>query len=114
MANVFKLKTKNAILTSEETLYTAQASKTAVVLGLVLANKGTATVKATVTLESDTSDTETNENVTLLHEVSLPINSTLEFFSGQKLILQATDVMKVKSDTASSLDVALSIMEQDV
>tara|TARA_B100000287_G_scaffold370825_1_gene368481 strand:+ start:213 stop:557 length:345 start_codon:yes stop_codon:yes gene_type:complete len=114
MANVFKLKTKADILTSAETLYTAQANKTAVVLGLVLANKGTATVKATVTLESNTSDTETNENVTLLHEVSLPVNSTLEFFSGQKLILQATDVMKVKSDTASSLDVTLSIMEQDV
>ena len=39
MANVFKLKTKADILTTAETLYTAQASKTAVVLGLVLATK---------------------------------------------------------------------------
>ncbi len=114
MANVFKLKTKNAILTTPEVLYTAQANKTAVVLGLVLANKGSATVKATVTLDSNTNDTEVNEDVTLLHEVSLPVNSTLEFFAGQKLILQANDVMNVKSDTAASLDVTLSIMEQDV
>ena len=113
MANVFMLKTLNAG-TSAGSIYQPASNKAAVVLGLVLANKGTTTITATVTLESSTSDNETNENVTLLHEVSIPMNSTLEFFSGQKLIVQYNDNIKIKSDTASSLDVALSIMEQDV
>ena len=109
MANVFKLKTKNAILTSAETLYTAQASKTAVVLGLVLANKGTATVKATVTLESDTSDTETNADVEVLTTTPIPGNSSLELLSGNKIVLQTTDLFKVYATGA--VDVTLSIME---
>ena len=111
MANVFKLKTKADILTSAETLYTAQASKTAVVLGLVLANKGTATVKATVTLESDTSDTETNETVFLVKDAPVPAGSTLELLAGNKVVLQATDVMKIACDVAAKIDATLSIME---
>jgi len=31
--------------------------------------------------------------------------------SGNKIVLQAGDIVKVKSNTASSLDAALSIME---
>ena len=110
MANVFKLKTKNEILhASAEDLYTVPSSKTAIVLGLILANKGTTAVKATVTLVNNDGN-----NVTILHQVTLPKNTTLEFFAGQKLVLNTSDIMRVQSDIASSLDVALSIMEQDV
>jgi hypothetical protein len=110
MANVFKLKTKNEIQhASAELLYSVPASKTAIVLGLVCANKGTSAVKATVTLIN-----ADGNNVTVLNAVTLPKNSTLEFFAGQKLVLNTTDQMKVQSDVALSLDVALSIMEQDV
>ena len=111
MANTFKIKTKADIPTTSTTLYTVPASTTSIVLGMVLTNKAASKIKASVYLESSTSDNETNENVTLLHDVPVPQNSALEVFQGQKLVLQTTDVLKVKCDTASSLDFLLSILE---
>ena len=108
MANTFKIKTKADIPTTSTTLYTVPASTTSIVL---LTNKAASNIKASVYLESSTSDNETNENVTLLHDVPVPQNSALEVFQGQKLVLQTTDVLKVKCDTASSLDFLLSILE---
>ena len=114
MANTFKVKTNAAMPASAGTaltLYTVPSSTTTVVVGLTLCNVHTTAVTATVKIESDNSDTETNENVTLLHDVPVPQNSALEVFQCQKLVLQTTDVLKVKCDTASSLDFLLSILE---
>ena len=66
MANTFKLKTNAAMPASAGTpltLYTVPSSTTSVVLGLILCNVGTAQHTVDVVLESDTSDTETNETV---------------------------------------------------
>jgi len=41
----------------------------------------------------------------------IPAGGSLETLGGGKLVLQTTDILRVTSDTASSLDVALSIME---
>ena len=50
--------------------------------------------------------------MTLLHQVPIPENSTLEVFSGQKLVLQPTDTVLAESDlSGTGLDVALSILE---
>ena len=70
MANIFKLKTNAAMPASAGTpltLYTgpgAANTHRAIVLGLILCNKHTSQVTVSVTLESNTSDTETNENNT--------------------------------------------------
>ncbi len=48
----------------------------------------------------------------MLEDVSIPGNTTLEFFAGQKYILEASDILKVQAGTASSLDVVLGIMEK--
>lgn len=112
MANIFKIKTKaNLPSTSNTTIYTVPASTTAIVLGMVLTNKANNTIKGTVYLDTDTTDNETNETVELLHEVTIPQNSTLEVFQGQKLVLQTTDVISAKCDSNTSLDFALSILE---
>ena len=114
MASVFKVKTKaDTSASTADTVYTVPASKTSVVLGLELANKASANITVTVTLVSDTADTETNADVLLLSGVSVPQNRTLEMFAGQKLVLQQTDAIKVLSSTASALDVTLSILEMD-
>jgi len=66
MANTFKVKSNAAMPSSSgtpDTIYTCGASGGAVVLGLVLANVHTSSVTASVKLESNTNDTETNENV---------------------------------------------------
>ena len=47
----------------------------------------------------------------MLDTVSIPARTTLEPMGGQKYVLEATDVLRVKSGTASALDVTLGIME---
>ena len=112
MANTFKLKTK-ASITNEtlNTIFTVPGSTTSIVLGLNLCNKSGSQITANVQLVSDTSDTETNQSVLLLDEVAIPNSSTLEVLGGQKVVLQATDVLKVQASANTALDVALSIME---
>ena len=65
-----------------------------------------------VKIESDTSDTETNANVFVIKDAPIPAGGTLVPVGGdQKIVLQATDVLKVQSDTANSADTVLSILE---
>ena len=98
MANTFKVKTKAGIGTSITTVYTVPSTTTAIVLGLIVGNVTGSAVNATVHVESDTA-------------APIPAGGSLETLGGGKLVLQTTDVLRVTSDTASSLDVSLSIME---
>jgi hypothetical protein len=108
MANTFKLKTKAGV-TTLATVYTVPASTTAIVLGLVIGNTTGSAITSTITVSSDTSDTETNADVELLTTGAVPANSSIDVLSGSKLVLQATDLLKVYGTGA--VDVALSIME---
>ena len=109
MANTFK----NAAVAdvssgSYDTLYTTPSATQTVVLGLAIANKNTSEVKVKVQF----TDTSASTTYQLLHDVAIPGNTTLETLAGQKYILEATDVLKVQADTATSLDVVLGIMEK--
>ena len=108
MANTFKLKTK-AGMTTLATVYTVPGSTTAIVLGCLLGNTTANSINCTVTVSSDTSDTETNADVELVTTTPIPGNSTLELLSGNKVVLQTTDLFKVFGSGA--VDVCLSIME---
>ena len=115
MANTFKLVTK-ANVTSADVIYTVAGSTTTVVLGIMVGNTTTGQITATVSLASDTSsragaNNEANQTVELVTNAPIPAGGSLETLGGGKLVLQTTDVLKVTSDTASSIDVALSIME---
>ena len=108
MANTFKLKTKAGV-TTLATVYTVPSSTTAVVLGMMIGNTTSSAITSTVTLSSDTSDTETNADVELLTSTPIPGNSSLEIMGGNKIVLQTTDLFKVTASAA--VDVCLSIME---
>ena len=108
MANTFKLKTKAGV-TTLATVYTVPSSTTAIVLGCMLGNTTSNAITCTVTVSSDTSDTETNADVELVTTTPIPGNSTLELLSGNKVVLQTTDLFKVFGSGA--VDVCLSIME---
>ena len=43
--------------------------------------------------------------------IPIPQGSSFEFMAGNKIVLETTDTITAKSDVASSLDVALTIME---
>jgi hypothetical protein len=62
-------------------------------------------------LESDTSDTETNADVLLVKDIPIPVGSTVELLSGNKVVMQTTDVLKIDCSVAAKIDAALSIME---
>ena len=108
MANTFKLKTKAGV-TTLATVYTVPSSTTAIVLGMMIGNTTSSAITATVTLSSDTSDTETNADVELITTTPIPGNSTLELLSGNKIVMQTTDYIRVYGSGA--VDVALSVME---
>ena len=114
MANTFKVKT-NANMPGTAgtplTLYTCPGSTTTIVLGLLLCNNDSSQRTVDVKIESDTSDTETNATVFLTKDTPIPATSSLELLAGNKIVLQATDVLKVDSDVAGKIDATLSIME---
>ena len=108
MANTFKLKTKAGV-TTLATVYTVPSSTTAVVLGCIVGNTTANSINCTITVSSDTSDTETNADVELVTTTPIPGNSSLELLSGNKIVLQTTDLFKVYGTGA--VDVCLTIME---
>ena len=114
MANTFKLKSNAnmpATAGTPLTLYTCPGSTTTIVLGLLLCNNDSSQRTVDVKIESDTSDTETNETVFITKDTPVPATSSLEIMSGNKIVLQATDVLKIDSDVAGKIDATLSIME---
>ena len=114
MANTFKLKSNANMPASAGTpltLYTCPGSTTTIVLGLLLCNNDTSQRTVDVKIESDTSDTETNATVFLTKDTPIPATSSLELLAGNKVVLQATDVLKIDSDVAGKIDATLSIME---
>ena len=115
MANTFKVITVAGV-TSESTIYTAGGSTTTIVLGLILGNTTTSQVTATVTLSSNTIGTTdsannsgNNADVELVTNAPIPAGSSLEMLAGNKVVIGATDILKVTASGAT--DVALSIME---
>ena len=113
MANTFKTITKAGV-TSADVIYTVASSTTSVVLGLMLGNTTSSTITATVTLGTDTANraganNEANQDVELVTSVSIPGNSTLEFLSGNKVVMETTDTLSVTGSGAT--DVCLSVME---
>ena len=113
MANTFKLVTKAGV-TSADTIYTVASSTTTVVLGVMVGNTTTGQITATVTLTSNTSNRagandEANQEVELVTNAPIPVGGTLELLAGNKVVMEATDVLKLTASGAA--DIAVSIME---
>ena len=114
MANTFKVKTDAAAPASAGTfdsVYTVPSSTTAIVLGLMVCNVKTSQVTASVRLNTNTVDTETNQTVLLVQDVPIPVGSSVELLAGNKVVMQTTDFLEIDCDTTAGVDVTLSIME---
>jgi len=114
MANTFKVKSNAAMPASTGTpltIYTVPSSTTTVVIGLTLCNVHSTSVTASVKIDSNTSDTETNQEVFVVKDVSIPAGSSLEVLSGGKYVMQTTDIIKIDCSVASKIDATLSILE---
>ena len=109
MANTFKNAfAANISNSSFVDLYTVPSATTTIVLGLTLCNKTSSAVTATVQFQ-DTS--ASNADFQVIDTVSIPARTSLELLSGQKYVLETTDVLRVKAGTGSALDATLGIME---
>lgn len=109
MANTFKTKTFAGGSTNASTamtIYTVPSSTTAIVLGLTLSNVASQNIEVTVNLENGDGD-----NVSIVTSAEIPAKSSLEIMSGNKYVMETTDVLKVTSNLANSVDTTLSIME---
>lgn len=105
MANTFKNYLSSAVGTSAATVYTVPSATTSVTIGMNIANIHTAQIKIDAYITSGGSD------YYIIKDAPIPAGAALSVLDG-KIILEATDVVKVVSDTASSADVVLSVLEQ--
>jgi len=117
MANTFKVVSHDVMPASSgtpEDLYTTPGSTTTVVLGVILANVHTSQVTASIKLVSDTSGggrTATNTTTFLVKNAPIPVGSSLELLSGNKVVLETTDKIQIDCSVADKVSVTMSIME---
>ena len=111
MANTFKLKTKAGIDASLVTVYTVPASTTTVVIGLTIANIKGSSVTADAQIVTASSSGENADDVYVVKDIPLPAGSSVEVMAGNKIVLEAGDIVKVKGSVTDAVDAILSIME---
>ena len=110
MANTFKNAAAAATGTSEVSVYTVPSSTTTTVIGLTCANvTSTSPVKVSIRVLDSSASTHFFgvKNADVLEGGSL-----VAVGGDQKLVLETGDIIKVESDTASSIDTIVSVMEQ--
>ena len=117
MANTFRVVSHDVMPASSgtpEDLYTCPGSTTTIILGMVLANVHTSQVTVSVKLVSTTSGggrTATNTTTFLLKDAPLPVGSSLEILSGNKVVLEASDKIQIDCSVADKASITMSIME---
>ena len=110
MANTFKNAAAAATGTTEVSVYTVPSSTTTTVIGLTCANvTSTSPVKVSIRVY----DTSASAHFFIVKNAEVFEGGSLVTVGGdQKLVLETGDIIKVESDTASSIDTIVSVMEQ--
>lgn len=109
MANTFKSYTKASVTNSLTDIYTTPGATTTIVIGIALANildNGT-TVYADVKIDKATGD-----DIFIIRNVPLYDGSAFTLADTGKIILETGDKIQAISDTASSVDIVVSVLEQ--
>ena len=109
MANTFKSYTKASVTDGLTDIYTAPGATTSIIIGIALANKldNGNTVYADVKIDKATGD-----DVFLIRNVPLYDGAAFTFVDTGKIILETGDKLQAISDTASSVDIIVSVLEQ--
>jgi hypothetical protein len=108
MANAFKRKLHRQIGTSLTAInaYTVPSSTETTIIGLTVSNTTAAPIEVGVTLNDATND------YYIVKSAPIPAGASLVVVGGdQKVVLQVGDSVKVISDTATSCDAVMSILE---
>lgn len=101
MANTFKNYTSTDVGTTAVLTYTVPAATTSVMIGCNICNTTTSQIEVDVQAAG----------TYVVKGVPIPAGSALSVLDG-KIILETTDTVVVTSDTATSADVIVSVLEQ--
>lgn len=108
MANTFKNKGLTNIY-SKQSMYTTPSSTVTTILGLTVANVTNADITASVFAYDGSSFLE----VHLVKNATIPVGGSLVVIGGnQKVVLEATDEIRVETSASNSGDAFLSYIEQ--
>jgi len=109
MANTFKNAVSSAIGTSQTSVYTVPASTTSTVIGLTVSNIHSSAITVDVVI----TDTSASASVFIVKAATIPVGGALVPIGGdQKVVLETGDIIKITSNTASSADAIVSVLEQ--
>lgn len=100
MANTFKNYTRTSVGTASDVAYLVASNATAILVGVNLANTTASQIKVNVQVAG----------AYLIKDAPVPSGSALSALDG-KIVLEGNDSVVVSSDTASSLDVVISVLE---
>ena len=109
MANTFKNSVTASIGTSATDVYTAPGATTTTVIGAAVSNRAASPIAVDATV------TDTSGSVTAYLVKAAPVaaGGALVLIGGdQKVVLETGDKITVTSDTATSADVVISVLEQ--
>jgi len=109
--NTFKRKFSTSIGTTATAVggYSVLLDVQTTAIGLALANVSASQVNVSVTLNTQAGDT-----IHIIKDAPIPSGGALIPIGGdQKVVMEHNDQIKVVSDTASSVDAILSILEID-
>ena len=112
MANTFKNDTKSSLVTAvitdvSATVVTAGSTATLIILSVFASNKTGTSADVDIYIDKNSGD-----DVYLIKNAPVPAGSTLEIVSGNKLILEPSDKLQARSDTATAIDLTVSYLEQ--
>ena len=106
MASTFTSYVAKDVGTSPVSLITVPAATVDTVIGLSIANTTAASITADVYI------TRSAVDYYIIKDAAIPTGSTFIMSGGdQKIVLVASDVLKVVTDTATSADVIASVLE---
>ena len=104
MAQDFERNIARNVGTSEVVLRTANSDDA--LIGINIANVTTTQILMDVFINDGSND------YYIIKDAPIPVGSTLQVLDGgAKVVMQASDVLKVQSDTASSADVWVSVVD---
>mgnify|MGYP001383267676 CR=1 FL=1 len=112
MANTFKVQTKSSLVTdvisnTNCNVLTAGGSSTLVLLSILVSNKSGSSADVDIYLVTNSGD-----DVYLVRNAPVPAGSSLEVISGSKIIMESSDVLRARADTATALDLSISFLDQ--
>jgi len=108
MANTFKNNKSRLVGTSEVSVYSVadtSGNKT-IVIGCSLSNRLSNSITAYVMVYDDG-----NDEYYLVKDAPIPAGGSLEAMSGNKLVLNQNEEIRVVASDSNSVDVLLSLME---